>query len=384
MKLSNFKKNKKAKVIMGLSFVAIAGVAALGLYRSYALYEAKKEYNVIKGTVPEFKASDLILSMTVDGKQSQNAPAKGNYGVVVSCDNASGEWDYDKWKALIGDFKTSRAKCTIDFESKMSDYLVSLSNVSGEIIKQEHEATEQTGTDATIDYRYIGANPNNYVCLKDNNETCSEDELYRIIGVIPTQSSESGPYENRVKLIKNTSIGKYVWDENGVSNFENSTLKTKVLDSTYWSEIEPYQKYIGNAIWYVSYGPWGDTANNYYKKERSNKGVNTFIGIMSASDYGFAANGSADRNTCYNLNMGAGGDWATNPNCNGNDWLRLSDAFVLNVINSEKTTNINVIQLNSTDLNVKHEVYPSFYLKSNVKYLSGTGDQNNPYRITLE
>ena len=41
-------------------------------------------------------------------------------------------------------------------------------------------------------YRYAGANPNNYVCFGSDEETCSNDDLYRIIGV----------FNGKVKLIK--------------------------------------------------------------------------------------------------------------------------------------------------------------------------------------
>src|SRR5574344_2471896 len=56
---------------------------------------------------------------------------------------------------------------------------------------------------ATTEYRYYGANPNNYVTFNG--------ELWRIIGVFETEN-ESGTLEYRVKLIRNTSIGNYSWD----------------------------------------------------------------------------------------------------------------------------------------------------------------------------
>ena len=42
-------------------------------------------------------------------------------------------------------------------------------------------------------YRFSGANPNNYVCFGSDEETCPNDNLYRIIGV----------FNGQVKLIKN-------------------------------------------------------------------------------------------------------------------------------------------------------------------------------------
>src|SRR5574344_697454 len=56
---------------------------------------------------------------------------------------------------------------------------------------------------ATTEYRYYGANPNNYVTFNG--------ELWRIIGVFETEN-ESGTLEYRVKLIRNEKIGNYSYD----------------------------------------------------------------------------------------------------------------------------------------------------------------------------
>ena len=337
--------------------------------------------------------------MIVDGNLTSNVPDRGNYGVVVNCDNATGIWDYTNWQVSIRDFKKTQIKCKIDFESKMSDYLISLSNVSGEIIKQEHEATEQTGTDATIDYRYIGANPNNYVCLKDNNETCSEDELYRIIGVIPTQSSESGPYENRVKLIKNTKYGEtYQWsDDESNADWATRKLNTEILNKEYWESIKDYQKYIENAKWYI-----GEVVTShfnpttFYKYERANNNqywnYNTFfvanIGLFNGSDYFYATAGGTQitRNQCFNISAV---NWGleSNKDCKNNSWL--SDTLYFLTINpgAEKCVMSmygNHGEVGNMGLTTQLHIKPTFYLKSNVKYLSGTGEQSNPYRVTID
>ena len=64
-----------------------------------------------------------------------------------------------------------------------------------------HEETEQLWT--KTDYRYIGANPNNYVKFND--------ELWRIIGVFGVDDG-TGKIEKRMKIIRNESIGNYSYD----------------------------------------------------------------------------------------------------------------------------------------------------------------------------
>ena len=75
-----------------------------------------------------------------------------------------------------------------------------------------HEATEQTT--ALTDYRYIGADPNNYVKFND--------ELWRIIGVFDTDDG-TGKVEKRLKIIRNESIGNYSWDNKDKTTGAEST-----------------------------------------------------------------------------------------------------------------------------------------------------------------
>ena len=76
------------------------------------------------------------------------------------------------------------------------DYDTATNDQKKEMWTFTHEATEQTT--ALTDYRYIGANPNNYVKFND--------ELWRIIGVFDTDDG-TGKVEKRLKIIRNESIG---------------------------------------------------------------------------------------------------------------------------------------------------------------------------------
>ena len=95
---------------------------------------------------------------------------------------------------------------TTKVNTLIADKIKDLSKTDESIVEIVHEATAQTP--ALTDYRYVGKNPNNYVYF-GCEENCMEDNLYRMIGVIPTQSSENGEYENRVKLIKAMPWGRF-------------------------------------------------------------------------------------------------------------------------------------------------------------------------------
>ncbi len=275
----------------------------------------------------------------------------------------------------------------------MSDYLIKLTNRDNSIIEQEQEVTGQTN--AQTDYRYIGADPNNYVCLKGDGD-CTDDELYRIIGVMPTQKDDSGEYENRVKLIKYTSIGEYYYmgsADTDSLNWKESTLNTETLNTEYWSKISDYHNYIEVAKWYIGSINSFDCTTDNYKNERYNN-VNNIanIGLLSASDYGFATSGndSITRNACL-TNVG-NNVWINDYSyCVDNDWLTTNMsymtitrtgsgniAFVMKNVKSDTSGGLNTIRKSS-----RVNILPSFYLRVNVKYASGNGSKNNPYRIMI-
>ena len=106
---------------MGLGII----IGGISLYRSYALYEEEKEYNVLKGQIPDF-GYDVKFAVTVDKQKSDNIPGRqdnnGNYyDVKVSCTNGTtvGEWDYNAWNVKLDDISDG-SKCTLAFTGDMS------------------------------------------------------------------------------------------------------------------------------------------------------------------------------------------------------------------------------------------------------------------------
>ena len=83
--------------------------------------------------------------------------------------------------------------------------------------------------------RYIGANPNNYVSV--------DGDIWRIIGTMKDVDDGTGNKEDRVKLIRASSIGSYSWDTSessvnggyGVNEWSGADLM-KLLNPGYESE----------------------------------------------------------------------------------------------------------------------------------------------------
>ena len=152
-------------------------------------------------------------------------------------------------KKEIDDSKTniSLTGCTFKFKVNVStvgqetgaDTLIKLTNNQNDsglyTITHPADSTLQIGaTESVIEYRYRGASPKNYVTF--NNET------WRILGVFPTDDG-TGKIENRIKIIKDQSIGNKSWD-NGTTAYnytkndnlmllqDKNKLKVEYLEKT--------------------------------------------------------------------------------------------------------------------------------------------------------
>ncbi len=440
--LQRFNKNKKQKQILVGSIIGILLiVGGISLYRSFAMYKVEKTFNVLEGIVPDFSnEGDIILGYTInDVPQSGNFPDKesGLYGKVSKCENNTvAVWDNDSWGLTnIVPGENKKVICTIAFKQLFSSYLIKLAQENIDVTKsgllsQSHEQTIQTAENAIIDYRYVGPNPNNFVCLEENGDCSNEDKLYRIVGVIPIQKDVNGTYELRVKLEKyiayvgasaiETSLtlsGKgYYWSgttSNQSNNWLNTSLNTQILNNEYWNSIQSYHNYIEDAKWYLGGINNQGSFTKIYNEERGNTGGGnapnilytiTKIGLVHASDYGYSTSGGSEHNrqeclsvdtyttsTSNNLWGYSGSqDPIYHGECAENSWLYIAGE-VQNLLALTRTLS-GAMNLGGNGgvwpmaVYLSPNVYaahPSFYLKKEVLYKSGNGSKENPYLISI-
>ena len=278
-----------------------------------------------------------------------------------------------------------------------------------------HDATEQTT--ALTAYRYIGANPNNYVKFND--------ELWRIIGVFDTDDG-TGKVEKRLKIIRNESIGDYSWDSKdkttGADGYDgknewtdarlnyllNSGAYYNRTTGTYYNSIttasnvdftttgltEKSKAMIGDAKWYLGESStYNDvTAPMFYTRERGTtvySGRSTSwtgkVGLMYPSDYGYATSGgkTTNRASClakelYNWESSSVSD------CKNNDWMYNSSNSQWTITprqsNSDavfRVDNVGYVYSYGTNYNVG--VRPVVHLNSAIKVISGSGTTSSPY-----
>lgn len=295
----------------------------------------------------------------------------------------------------------------------LTDYVVSqYTGTQGENNIYYHDSNLENGAEDNS-YRYAGANPNNYVCFGSNKETCPIDNLYRIIGV----------FDGLVKLIKYDFViafvlgydgdfsGAYItgmtykgqseqiymfyWNYNGDTTINNgngsnewntSLLNTLNLNKNYLNYMgTKWSNMIEDTTWKTSgHDTTSVTASVMHAAEITNAtktygtedGVSK-IGLMYASDYGFAAEPSAWEVTLDNYE---------NESITSTNWMHMRMVeWTLSPVSSVGSDVFYVRTdggLSITTANNRYAIRPVLYLKASVMRIDGDGSANSPFRIT--
>ena len=331
--------------------------------------------------------------------------------------------DSEKGKTLTGEM-------VVNYEESVTDTLVSLYDKE---TKTSNISTSGLFIDDTkdVNLRYAGATPNNYV------EFGNTGELWRIVGVFNVTDLE-GNTTRKLKLVRDSALGSYSWDTsdsstnsgNGVNDWTDADLMKELngdyLDTTltanktnwyngknnqqtgifnYTTVIkEKYQNMISNSVWniggngYTGSAPYSINLLTQYNRERDkityqNSRPTTWtgkVGLIYASDYGYASTYAECHN---NLRVGVTYDKATNKwdfsngLCKTDNWLYKNGLYWTFSPYSGHTANVLSISGGSAVSEVSacnsRSVFPSVYLKSNVKIKSGTGEKTKPYIISI-
>ena len=254
-------------------------------------------------------------------------------------------------------------------------------------------------------YRYAGADPNNYVCFGSDEATCPADNLYRIIGVFGDQvklikhdyagESTLGTAQHGSRTPNSTyykgslsSIPYYYWSgsSSNSNTWSSITLNTSVLNGTYLDVLgSTWASKIANHTWQVGGNTYANIKQSaipktvYTNEITSPAEATTYsvkVGLMYVSDYGYAASPENWNTTLSN--------YANDTNRN-NNWMYMG-AYESTITRRSDNTNYafrvtDSGNVNNLRVNLNYGVRPSFYLNSNVSYVSGDGSQNSPFRI---
>ncbi len=234
-----------------------------------------------------------------------------------------------------------------------------------------HDSTLANGA-GDNSYRYAGASNsvNNYICLGSDATTCPDANLFRIIGVFGDQT----------KVIRAKSVGDQKWNTSKANAWSSSSLNT-YLNGEYLTNLGTLADKIATTTWKVGGGSSTylyDVPTTAYQYEvGSSASTTTYeakIGLMYASDYGFAASSSAwtTKLSSYSSNT-------------SKNWLYLGSYEWTISRYSGGTTGAFVVGgsggVGSDAVTSSCAARPSFNLESSVKYVSGSGTIENPIRI---
>ena len=173
-------------------------------------------------------------------------------------------------------------------------------------------------------------------------------------------------------------------------NTWNQSIKPDIyttLNETYYHGLEgQWQLLISSNDWYVNRGnvAFAGISNSTIKEVFTNEinevrlVENMKIGLMYASDYGYA---SSSENWLlnlveYNSDSNINNNWMFT---NINEWT-----LTLNVVNEIYSFYIDssgIVECRNFNVDSSLAVRPSFYLKSDVELMGGTGTVSDPYRI---
>lgn len=237
---------------------------------------------------------------------------------------------------------------------------------------------------ALSEYRFIGANPSNYISL--NNE------LWRIVGLVNTPSGQ------KVKVVKNSPLrdltpmstaGNNNWTLADIQNYYTNTYLTSMdtatqnlLDTMTWS--------LGSSATYNdgTNGKASDWATYETGESVFEGNPVTFegkLGLMYPSDYGYATSGgiTTNRETCLNTALTEIGNLS---DCINNNWLYIPDKaqwlMTPSLTNGENYFTINASgSLGEQKSDVSISDRPTAYLKNGLIIKGGNGTLGNPYKL---
>ncbi len=389
------KAGNEIKNLEGVSYVTIGGVSGYDITNKEGLVKIANNHEIVSTGTKEEDWNITITLVNLDSDQTANAGATFKAKINIQ---------KEKINSVLADVCASGANLANCIKT-----LSTSSTVTG-IYHHDQSLTNGANDDS---YRYAGAseNVNNYVCFGSDASTCPSENLYRIIGV----------FGSEVKLVKASyaksdllgTDGDYAGNNSYYWNYKNDTtindgkgsndwttsLLNKVnlntnfinnIGTTWANKITTHSWQIGGNFWSkIGVVVMKEVYQNEIVNPASNKTYDAKIGLMYASDYSYSASPRYWQNIFYNSNYtfnenkNLEGNYSLVKNFNWNAYDRSNFFISKNSDNSEGIfyMNNNGFVSNGSANSSWAGVYPTFYLSSNITYVSGEGTEKNPLRI---
>lgn len=279
-----------------------------------------------------------------------------------------------------------------------------ITTVTNNGINYDYDTVNSLMNDSFGNFRYYGSSPNNYVyfnCDDYSNQSSSTCEVWRIIGLFNDQIEPS-----LIKIVRNDSIGNFPWDPYNNFNGWNEAGMRSILNNysiseqgagLYWNrrsgtclngdsgtcdftttglKNDATRNAIYNAKWQVSaFSEPLFYSNEAYENEMGlGTEVEDYIGLISTSDYGFAADFRTCSSQIFDYDICSEVNWLLN----GEDqWtiIPMDNENTYSVYNSGMLSTLNVSNVAA--------IRPTLYLNFNVIKKDGTGTSSDPYQLRV-
>ena len=324
-----------------------------------------------------------------DIKMNVTTPSYLLSGYTKSITNCSGTngavWDYKLNGIVVSDWN-DLVKCDISFTQKTPTSSELLSIV-----------VDSNGTSTTHGIRYQGKNPDNYIWFND--------ELWRIIGNVPVcLTSGCASTKDRIKIIRNDLIiggvaygSNSTWMGSNIQNLLNTGYlgKKSSCDSYCYSQgtsakgtcdyssdgidISDYYGQMVEDVYFnvgvPSSGSYVNADDQYTKEIASYASTTSKIGLMYASDWGYAIEGFS----------GVLGSSGSPQSYSDKNWL-FSNGYEWTMSAYGSLSPLSVATTGYLTSGLASSGYasrPVLYLKSGVYVTGGRGTKVDPYRIGI-
>ena len=312
-----------------------------------------------------------------------------------------------------------------EYKPTLAEYVVSqYSGTQGENGIYYHNSSLANGA-GDNSYRYAGASEsvNNFVCFGATTSPCPTDNLYRIIGVFG-ENNHGVTGKQLVKLIKYdyatsnllgtdgdykgtsapdstyykgslSKVDTYYWNykaTNNASNTWSTSLLNKInLNTNYLNNIgTTWSNMIEDATWKVSGHTTSEvTSSEMYTAEITNA-TKTYgpsdgtskIGLVYASDYGFAASPSAWTETLFNYD----GNDANGTSIKTINWMYMGN-YDWTISPYSSLGSVFIFDFHgyvySSFASNGYSSRPVVYLKASVLYAGGLGTKDSPITLVV-
>ena len=362
------------------------------------------------------KLNKYLIVIYANVSKIANDAMDASFNGTVSADANQGKAPYEGLAKLIA-----------------NDTFKSTETVTNNSITYQYDTTNNLMKDNAGNVRYYGASPNNYVyfnCSDYANQSSSTCELWRIIGV----------FDGKVKLVRDTSIGSYSWDnKNTTTGAESNYGKNDWTDARLMKLLNPGydSETVGGSLYYnaksgtcyndgnnatkdcdftsigiknsatrnliqevvYNIGGWNTNAvysDFIYEKERGTtvySGRPTTwtgkIGLMYPSDYGYAADFTKCKDASGNdLNIASYNSDVNDYQCRKNNYLYKGAWEWVLTPNSDYSYHVWGVHSPGYVIPGNYAYYgggvrPVVFLSTTQEIESGEGTKNSPYQLTV-